>query len=336
MQHSLGSTSTASSSKRRLVPSLVTSALLVVGLGCGDDGGNNEVDGGSNGDPADAASNAPVVSSSPSEGERGVLVDQSLILTFSKAMNTASVEAAWSSTSLPASDLNFSWNAANTILSIDASAVLEYPAGDENVDRFGYTITLDDTAEAADGNALDAAFNTSFETARDVTMQLARVVATTGGFDGNGVTTDIRVGDTPANGTYRGFISIDLSTLPTVVQFTTASVFARQTDVVATPYIDLGDLLLEHLSAIAAIDQAAYTASPLAEVGVFSNSTAVANPGGDRSLDVRDEIAADYAASNSSSTFRLDFATAQDLENDDDHVIFDPTSVRLDVRLLAE
>src|SRR5690242_19957747 len=103
-----------------VVLSLVGCAHLVA-CGGGDDG--------EAGDRADAADPAPTVTVSPSEGQQGVLVDQPLILTFSKPMNTASVEAAWSSSSLPAADLEFSWNTSSTILTVDASAVLAYPAG---------------------------------------------------------------------------------------------------------------------------------------------------------------------------------------------------------------
>src|SRR5690606_6136348 len=102
---------------------------LIALVACGgDDGGMNVgPDAGSNG--TDAAPAALTVEVSPSEGQKGVLTDQPLILTFSKPMNTASVEAAWSSESLPAADMQFSWNTTKTILSVNASAVLEYPAG---------------------------------------------------------------------------------------------------------------------------------------------------------------------------------------------------------------
>ncbi len=316
-------------------------AIAASALACGGGGGDNGGDGGGDGPDAggtadpDAASPAPKVASSPSDGDVGVLIDQPIILTFSEPMNIASVEAAWTSASLPRDQVTFSWNGDNTILTVDASAVLEYPAGGPNVDHFDYDIELDATASDAEGDELDAPFFASFKTARDVTMQLARVDATTGAFDGNATLTDIRIGDTSFNGTYIGFITIDLAELPPVVELTSASMFARQTDVVGTPYTDLGQVDIAHMAPMSQIDFAAYTAVELSET-LFSNSTAIANPGGNRSADVTDAIATDLGAGHTVSSFRLRFTDAQDLENDEDHVIFDRTSVRLDVRLLAE
>jgi hypothetical protein len=315
---------------RCLTAAALAGALAACGSTSEDPGGPDA------GAQVDAVPAAPVVMVSPADGERGVRVTDPIVLTFSEPMNTASVEAAWTSTSLPLDMLQLDWNPTGTILILDASAVLEYPAGDENVDVYSYEFTLEASAVDLDGDALSAPVQVSFNTARDVTMQLARIAATTGSHDGNAVGADIRVGDTQSNGTWQGFITVDLSALPEVVELTSASLFARQTDVVGLPYTDLGDLQLVQLAPLIAIDAAAYSAAPVAELGVFSDSTAIASPGGDRSLDVTAAIAADLADGSPVSSFRLQFDDAHDQGTDDDHVIFDPTSVRLDVRVLAE
>ncbi len=318
--------------RRRWVLALAGALALTA---CGDDASPGHDDVHTTDTEADVAT-GPTVTASPSDGERGVLVSRPIVLSFSEPMNTASVEAAWTSPSLPADQLAFSWNAGATILTVDASAVLAYPAGDDTVDPFDYDFTVETTATSAEGAPLAQPLTVGFQTARDVTLQLPRVVETTGGFDTNGVTTDIRVGDTASNGTWRGFVSVDLSTVPKVVSLTSASLFARQTHVVGAPYTDLGALQLVHLAPLTAIDQAAFTAAPANELGTFSDSTVTGSPGGDRAADVIEGVAADLAAGHASSSYRLQFETAQDLGNDEDHVIFDPTSVRLDLRLLAE
>lgn len=312
-------------------------ALALALLGCGGDsmgGGGGGPDGGAGG--PDSGPVAPTVTITPADGAKGVRKTDSIVLTFSQQMDEPSVEAAWSSTSLPKSSMNFSWNGDATVLTVDASAVLDYPKGDNTVDPYTYEIDLDATAAAWDGTTLEAAVTSSFDTAREVTMPIGRLAAATGSYDGGAMGSDIRVGDTPSNGTWRGFITADLSALPPVVAIIDAQLGARQTDVVGTPYTDLGDIELVQISPATSLDATAYTGAVRSDIGVFSNSTSVGNPDGDRSLDITDELSADLADGASVSTYRLDFATAQDLGNDDDHVIFDPTSVAFSVHLLAE
>ncbi len=318
---------------------LLMAALLAafIAPACGGVTNNDNVSPDAGEPSADAGeqTQGPTVMVSPSDGQRGVLKDTPLILTFSEPMDTASVEAAWTSTSLPKESMAFSWNSANTILTVDASEVVDYPAGGIDVDRYDYDLVVDTSARSAAGVALDNRFTSSFASARAVTMQLVRVDAGTGGHNGSAYGTDIRVGDTASNGTWRGFITIDLATLPAVVQLTDASLFVRQTDVVGHPYVDLGNIRLLHLDPITdAIDFNDFSGSAAA-LGVFSDSDAQANPGGDRSLDVKSAVEADLAAGATVSSYRLEFDVAQE-GNDIDHAIFDRTSVRLDVRVLAE
>lgn len=315
---------------------------LVLGLslsacGGGDDAMNAGPDAGD--DTADAASTAPTVMVSPSEGERGVRIDQPIVLTFSKPMSTASVEAAWTSASLPAAEMEFSWNAAGTILTVDASAVLEYPAGGLNVDRFGYAIELDASAVADDGEPIANPVNVQFETARDISVQLPAtltVVDRSGSFNGVGAITVLRVGDDGDNASWRSFFTFELDTLPAgdeVVEWTSASVYARQASVSGTPYAQLGAITIGHVSPITAIDASAYTTTA-DHVVTFSDSDTVGNPAGDRTADVLDAIEEDHAAARAESTLRLEFGTAHDLGNDDDYAIFE--APRLDLRFLAE
>jgi hypothetical protein len=278
------------------------------------------------------------VTVSPSEGEKGVLVDQALILSFSQPMNTASVEAAWSSASLPAAKMQFSWNAEKTILSVDASEVLEYPAGGLTVDRFGYEIKLDASAESMDGETLSAALASTFETARDITVSIPATLTVgdgTGSFDGTASTTVLRVGDTPSNAAWRAFATFPLTSLPQgtdVVQWTSASLFARQASISGTPYADLGSITVGSLM-LTSIDVLAHT-SVVTDVAGFSSTTGTGNPDGDRTANVMAAIKADHDAGRAKSTLRFEFAAAHDTHSDEDVVILE--SPRLDLHFLAK
>ena len=65
----------------------------------------------------DAGGPAPVVVSVvPADGARGVLPDAELVFTFSAAMDTSSVEAAYVSSELPAAQVTFTWSDGDTVL----------------------------------------------------------------------------------------------------------------------------------------------------------------------------------------------------------------------------
>lgn len=310
--------------------------LALVACGGGDDATSTPPDGGSGG--TDAPSSVLTVDVSPSEGQKGVLVDQPLILTFSKPMNAASVEAAWTSTSLPAAKMQFSWNAAKTILSVDASEVLEYPAGGLNVDTYGYEIALDASAQAGDGEALAAPLSTTFDTARDISVAIPAtltVVDGTGSFDGAVSTTVLRVGDSTTNTAWRTFVTFPLTSLPQgtdIVAWTSASLYARQASIEGTPYVDLGSMTAGSLT-MTTIDVLAHTSTVTNVVG-FSLSAATGNPAGDRTANVTAAIEADHDAARAKSTFRFEFAAAQDTQSDNDVAILE--NPRLDVRFLAK
>jgi hypothetical protein len=311
---------------------------LITLVACGGGGDSASMGPDAGGAGADAASTALTVDVSPSEGQKGVLVDQPLILTFSKPMNTASVEAAWSSASLPAAEMQFSWNTAKTVLSINAAAVLEYPAGGLNVDTYGYEIKLDASAQAVDGEALAAPLTSTFDTARDITVSIPATLTVndgTGSFNGTVSTTVLRVGDTTTNAAWRTFVTFPLTSLPQgadIVKWTTASLYGRQASIEGTPYADLGSITAGSL-AMTSIDVIAHTSVVTNVVG-FSLSATVGNPAGDRTANVMTAVKADHDAARTRSSFRLEFTTAQDTESDDDVAILE--NPRLDLRFLAK
>jgi len=315
---------------------LTTGLLTACSTGDDDDSSTPPANDDDASDDDDAAPAAPTVDSNIANDDNGVLATTPLVLTFSEPMSTASVEAAWVSDSLPANELTFNWNATGTILTVDMSGHIQYPNGGIDVDYMGYGFEIEASASSEAGEALEAPFSLNFNSARDITMALARFDDGTGSYNGSATGVDIRVGDSPDNGTWRGFLTIDLAELPAIVELTSASLFIRQSDVTGHPYVDLGDLLIDHMAPIEEISLSHYNGTAEAELGVFSDSDAQANPGGDRSIDVTASLQTDLDAGNVLSSYRFGFETAQDGESDDDYSILDRTSSRLDVRVLAE
>jgi hypothetical protein len=301
-------------------------------------GGGGAPDGGGDGPGPDLPAGTPTVTASPDEGARGVLVGDDLVLAFSEPMNEASVEAAWSSASLPAGMMGFSWNASSTILTVDASAVLEYPAGGLAVDRYGYEIRLDADAEDQEGDSLVVPFVSTFETARNVTFTVDPTSSLTGSFltGGTGSVVPLRPGDDESgNATWRAFVTFDLTSVPIVVQRVDAPFFARQQSVTGTPYADLGGaLVLEQIPPITAIDAAAVTVAALETIGNLSTTAAAGNPDGNRALSAGTALDRSLDRGDSSITFRLGFSTATDLDNDDDYVELQAPT--LTIHVLAE
>jgi len=123
-----------------LLGSIVIAVLLLAG--CGGSG--------------PAPDPAPTLdASAPTDGATGVAVGTDIVLTFSEAMNRASVESALSIS--PAVTCAFSWSPNDRVLTCDPNADLA--AGTS------YTVTVGTGAEDAGGTALSAAATVEFETA---------------------------------------------------------------------------------------------------------------------------------------------------------------------------
>lgn len=307
----------------------VSLAFLLGLAGCGGESdGRGGDDGGGGG--------APTVTISPKDGKQGVLVDTPLALAFSEPMDTDSVESAWISASLPAADMVFSWDETQTVLTVDASAALQYAYGGVDVEPNIYFISLDVTATDVEGDALAARVDSLFYTARDITMRTPAttgVSAGTGSFNGASTTPVLRVGDGAAGETWRAFVSFDLSGLPDdIIEWKTVGLFARQVRVVGTPYVDLGTIGLGAITPISEIGSSAVSAVARYPVG-FSASRDSGDPGGNRTAFVTEAIEEDYGSGHTRSTFRLEFGVTDDLDGDDDHAEFEEP--RLDLLFIA-
>jgi hypothetical protein len=306
-----------------------------IGLALGgcDDGADTDTDT----DRPAAGPENPTVQVSPAEGAVGVLAEAPIVLTFSEPMNTASVHAAWSSLNLPAEALNFSWNPAGTVLTVDASGVLEHQAGDQNVMALGYDFSLQINAVDAEGDPLASPFTTWFDTARDVTMVIPAspsVPSGTGSFDGTASTDVLRVGDSASNTTWRAFTTFDLSSVPEgVVRWEEAVLAANQASVEGAPYEGLGGLIVgvvRPFQGIAAPEHAAALVDELA----FSSTSEVGDPAGDRAVGVASAIEEALDGGAGAVTFRFGFSTPDDGDGSEDAATLEGPTLTL--RLLAE
>lgn len=313
--------------------SWVLVALALGGTGCGNGGGGSPTPDSGMTDLGSAPT-IPTLTVSPSNGAKGVLIDTPIVLAFSEPMNRASVEAGWNSTSLPSGSMVFSWNAESTILQVDASAVLQYPVGGLAVDLLGFEVSLAGDVQDAEGDQLAAPFSSTFDTARDITYDLAAIAGGTGSGNGTDSVVPLRPGDTDTNATFRAFATFDISDLPVVVQVVGATFTANQQSVTGTPYADLGNLETHQIAPISTIDATAVSNVSRMQLSDLSTTADVGTPDGNRSVDFAAALTNSIAASESSLTLRLQFTTAHDTNSDDDYVVLvNPTAT---VHILAE
>ncbi|HEX2878746.1 MAG TPA: Ig-like domain-containing protein, partial [Polyangiaceae bacterium] len=149
--------------------------------GIDDDGGaGGDVNAGGNGgngsggaDPGEDTTAPSIAAISPEDGANGVQSDAQIVIEFSEPMNTASVEGAFDSGNLPGVD--FSWNTANTILTLTPQSELSYAEGfDTSVVAEGYDFGIATGAQDLAGNALPAA-DFDFTTLRRIATVLSGV-----------------------------------------------------------------------------------------------------------------------------------------------------------------
>lgn len=290
--------------------------------GAGGDGSRG-IDGGS----LPHHANPRVIASRPAMGERGVLRDASIQLTFSEPMDADATEAAYRSSDLPASSVEFSWSSDRRLLVITPREPLVYassgaaagpgPApGPGMVTARTYSLSLSADAHDAAGLPLEP-FALSFSTAREIALTLpAKPEPTlTGKYrsdetDGVGEcataqqTVCAGVGATAGNPSYRGFLTFDLGMLPPDrLGLSRAELSLTISVVYGTPFATLGALLLESVR-FDTIGLEAFDAAARAPAASFDISGALDESA---SLDVLAAVQADVAEGKRSQ-FRLRFA----------------------------
>ena len=250
---------------------------------------------------------------SPSDHAVGVDARTAITVTFDRPMNEASVLASYTSEDLPLSQLDVSWNAERTLLTLVPKTALAYATGSvapgSTLDFLPktYRFAFDDRALDGAGHALEAA-SFSFSTLRAVSSELAADAAHTGNWTdgaGEGVHNCLRapprgyvptvcIGDDSSNVRYTGFISFDLSALPATVQSFSSARLEASGSVNGSLHA-LGESSLEQVP-FGELGAAALTAPATASFGSFFGNTALtAGTHVELAIDVTSAVASDYA-----------------------------------------
>jgi hypothetical protein len=190
----------------------------------------------------------PTVSStSPTSGEQGAARRPGIVVTFSEPMDKASAQAAFSITSPGGFNSGvFSWNSEGTVMTYLSDATFNYG---QNVNW-----RVSTAAKDLAGNAMTADVTRTFRVRRQQTVKLFSVASLDGNISNTGTVQtggifDGTVGDMNNNTYRRGFLSFDLSTLPSdLIQINGATLNVRQAIVAGDPYGKMGNLLAESVA----------------------------------------------------------------------------------------
>jgi hypothetical protein len=192
-----------------------------------------------------------VLSTSPGNGERGVLSDAKIVIHFSESMDPARTAAAVDLEGIP---VTVEWNELWTELTVIPSLGLGYAQGadPELVEAMAYSLKIDDAATDVSGTPLDRTYTAKFYTSRQLWTTLPGVDRLMGyAIDSDEprdstVFVDPLVGDS-TDEAMKGFITVDLGALPPETQAATTAVLSvSQYEVSGQPY-EMGSMLLEHV-----------------------------------------------------------------------------------------
>jgi Bacterial Ig-like domain len=188
-----------------------------------------------------------VVSISPEDDAIGVDLFPSIVITFSEAMDTTSVEAAFDINVLFCIGLEeFSWNADGTVLTYK-------PCGNLGPDAL-MTVDINGSATDASGLAMDSGFESGFRTLREGTVKLYSQASFDGdvlkpGFIGTDPNPDTADNELFVSVQSRGYLSFDLSGLPAgTTKITSAELSVYQKSHAGSAYGATGSLLIRSFS----------------------------------------------------------------------------------------
>ena len=282
-----------------------------------DDSGTTEPGSGEASSTGEELEEPPtVLSTSPPNGARGVPVDAVIVVTFSEPMDQAATEAAWESEDLPADAVTMTWNAAGDVLTVTPHEPLTYAEGDDPdvLEPHMYAVALNASAKNLTGHSLEEPITLEFGTVRSIVYsEVPNEPDLTGHLLDGSITPNtnlIWIGDNATNSAYKGFVSIDLSTLPPdIIEFSSAHLFVNQTGVpLGAPYADLGVVYALPVD-FETIGPDAFSATPWIDVGLLFSTEA--SPGW-RTLDVLGFVEQAYAGNTGLSQYRLEFSSATD------------------------
>jgi hypothetical protein len=331
-----------------LLPLAAACGSVDAGAGPGEDGADpgdhtDDADAGP-GDPgADADPDDPgtpaVLSVTPADGAGGVMPDAEIIVEFSRPMDEASVEAAWSSASLPAAEVSFAWNPAGDVLTVTPDDPLPVAEGSgENpdaVEPIEIAFRIADSATDADGNELAERLEVQFRTVRRLSLDVTyHAPLSDSRFSSGSADAGVEVlfaGDDNENQQIKMVVSFALPDLPADAVIDAAIFRSHHRGVfVDEAYQGLGDLRMSHVrfNSLAT----AFAAAALGTPSVLSDDPAE----GDRSLPVTRAVADDYADDRTYSQFRAEFPTATDNDEEGEIAVFGRAEFELSLAYLTE
>jgi hypothetical protein len=293
--------------------------------------------------PGPAASPAPnVIDSSPASGAKGVADNGVIRIMFDRAMDEASVAAAYSSADLPTEQVSFAWNASSTELVIKPNAPLAYAQGDKSIAAKGYAIAISTAAKDKAGTALQQPFALSFSTLRRITEKMPYTVPMTGRALSNGTFSAlvVGVGDSFVNGNEmegRTLMTFLVSSLPDNLTVEKATLQLDESDYQGTPDATFGQLGVHHVFFASGAE--GFAAEPMAGAPTSRVLSLLPNVPTARRADVTamvKEDLANRAVRFNRSQYRLVFASGPNGDNATDMVFFDKQSISLSVVYVTE
>lgn len=280
----------------------------------------------------------PTVSStSPISGEQGAARRPDIVVIFSEPVDKASAQAAFSITSPGGFNSGvFSWNTEGTVMTYRP----------DNTFNYGQNVNWRVSTAAKDlaGNAMPADVTQSFRVRRQNTVKIFSVAELDGNISNTGTVQTGgwfpgTVGDLDNNTYRRGFLSFDLSVLPTdLIQISGATLNVRQAAVAGNPYGKMGNLLAESVAYGSSLVASAFEtpvlktnqcifAFPGITCGLFDESRVLSNnanlefKSATATLKVRDDWT-NRAARGNRSQYRLKFTQNVSADGVADFVIF--------------
>jgi hypothetical protein len=263
-----------------------------------------------------------VLSVSPADGEIGVHPATPIVVTFSEPMDKTATQAAYQSADLPMGDVTMAWNASGDELTITPNDPLAVAEGfsPNDVEALTYALMINTAAQDLAGNALEEDHEVEFSTARLILQGLPREPSLTGSVSAGGtIDNDFLVvgedGD-QATAHFKGFLTFNVTSLPEGILEMAAQVRVYQLGVIGDPYTLLGDLIVHDVE-FSTLNVAAFQAASLGEVDRL-DSDAVE----EKLVDVSSFVWDDYQAERHWTQYRMEFETANSLDEDTDVALF--------------
>lgn len=263
--------------------------------------------------PSTAEDTTPptVVSVDPPAGAKGVKEDASIVITFSEKMARFATEDAFKrSANFPDSGMTYSWNAEDTVLTIQPNDLLEYAAGEDlSITAVIYTFSFSDRATDVAGNSLPP-FNSSFSTLRVISSAIYGTAILDGyilsdgvvASDGQGAAT----GKIEDGRRMRSFFSFDLTGIPANIAADEARLIVYKEGIVGEEFYPSSSLTLDHMNYGDNLASDDYGIPSLGDLGIFDSATLPAEGylSSDVTLALNDDLAKRAERSNRSQ-YRL-------------------------------